>query len=74
MAGQLATEATLDAEALEAFASGMRGTVLRPDDGPYDEALRTKAATSWPCSRACSTSERPVRPDAPKTVIRTATA
>ncbi len=38
MTGQLATEATLDAEAIEGFVEGVRGPVLRPGDQGYDDA------------------------------------
>src|SRR5438093_3162614 len=38
MAGELVTEATLDPEAVQAFAAGVRGAVLRPGDDGYDEA------------------------------------
>jgi len=38
MTGQLATEATLDAEAIQGFVEGVRGPVLRPGDQGYDDA------------------------------------
>jgi FAD/FMN-containing dehydrogenase len=38
MATQQTMEATLDAEACEAFIAGVRGAVLRPGDGGYEEA------------------------------------
>ena len=38
MAGAVATGATLDAEALQRFAEGVRGDVLRPGDQGYDDA------------------------------------
>ena len=40
MAAETATGATVDAEAMEAFAAGVRGPVLGPDDAGYDEARR----------------------------------
>jgi FAD/FMN-containing dehydrogenase len=40
MAAQMATEATVDAEAIEGFAAGIRGPVLRSNDVGYDEARR----------------------------------
>jgi FAD/FMN-containing dehydrogenase len=40
MAGQMATEATIDAEAIQGFAAGVRGSVLGPKDVGYDEARR----------------------------------
>jgi hypothetical protein len=38
MASEGATETTLEPEATEAFAAGVRGPVLRPGDESYDEA------------------------------------
>ena len=38
MAAEVMTEASVDAEALDAFVAGLRGRVLRPADGGYDEA------------------------------------
>src|SRR6185503_8320431 len=38
MASEGATETTLEPEAAEAFAAGVRGPVLRPGDESYDEA------------------------------------
>jgi FAD/FMN-containing dehydrogenase len=38
MAGQLATEVTVDPQALQGFVEGVRGTVLQPGDAGYDEA------------------------------------
>src|SRR5512133_2482720 len=38
MTDEPATEATLDPEATQAFAEGVRGPVLRPGDPGYDEA------------------------------------
>jgi FAD/FMN-containing dehydrogenase len=38
MAGQLATEATVDAAAIQGFAERVRGAVLTPSDPGYDEA------------------------------------
>jgi len=38
MAGAVATGGTLDAEALQKFAEGVRGDVLRPGDEGYDDA------------------------------------
>jgi FAD/FMN-containing dehydrogenase len=40
MAAEMATGATVDAEAMEGFAAGVRGPVLRPDDAGYEEARR----------------------------------
>jgi len=38
MTGEPASEATLDPEATQAFADGVRGPILRPGDSGYDEA------------------------------------
>ena len=38
MAGQLATEGTLDAQAIQGFVERVRGGVLRPGDQGYDGA------------------------------------
>src|SRR3954451_14302767 len=38
MAGELATEAMVDAEAIQGFAEGVRGRVLRSGDPGYDDA------------------------------------
>jgi FAD/FMN-containing dehydrogenase len=38
MAGELITEARLDADAMEAFAGGIRGAVVTPGDTGYDDA------------------------------------
>ena len=38
MTGQVATEVTLDAEAIQGFVEGVRGAVLRPGDPGYDDA------------------------------------
>jgi FAD/FMN-containing dehydrogenase len=38
MAGELATETTIDAEAAQGFAAGVRGAVLRPGEAGYEEA------------------------------------
>lgn len=38
MTGQLTTEMTLDAEAVDGFVEGVRGAVLRPGDPGYDDA------------------------------------
>src|SRR5436190_13447370 len=38
MAGEPATEATLNPEATQAFQEGLRGQVLRPGDPGYDDA------------------------------------
>jgi FAD/FMN-containing dehydrogenase len=40
MAPEMATGATVDAEAMEGFAAGLRGPVLRADDAGYEEARR----------------------------------
>jgi FAD/FMN-containing dehydrogenase len=40
MAAETATGAAVDAEAIEGFAAGVRGPVLRPDDAGYEEACR----------------------------------
>jgi FAD/FMN-containing dehydrogenase len=38
MTGQQATELTIDAEAIQGFAEGVRGAVLQPGDQGYDDA------------------------------------
>ena len=38
MTAQVVTEAPVDEEALQAFAAGVRGPVLQPDDAGYEEA------------------------------------
>jgi FAD/FMN-containing dehydrogenase len=38
MAGQPATDVTLEAEAIQGFVDGVRGAVLRPGDQGYDDA------------------------------------
>ena len=38
MSSELQTDMAVDSEAMEAFVSGVRGAVLRPDDEAYDDA------------------------------------
>ena len=38
MSSELQTDMAVDSEVLEAFVSGVRGAVLRPDDEAYDDA------------------------------------
>ncbi len=40
MAGDAASEATLDPEATQAFVEGVRGPVVQPGDAGYDDARR----------------------------------
>ena len=46
MTDQLATEVSLDPEAIQGFVEGVRGVVLLPGDQGYDDARRSGTGSS----------------------------